>query len=112
MLNYFVAQIRIHNYQEYEKYLDKFDDIFSKYKGEYLAIDESPTLLEGKWNYTKSVLIKFNSKKDFEDWYYCDDYQRRRGCAPGCGSAGHGSRSRRPWSCAGRPAGSGPKAEG
>jgi uncharacterized protein (DUF1330 family) len=76
MLNYFVAQIRIHNYQEYEKYLDKFDDIFSKYKGEYLAIDESPTLLEGKWNYTKSVLIKFNSKKDFEDWYYSDDYQK------------------------------------
>ena len=30
---------------------------------------------------------------------------RRRGCAPGCGSAAHGSRSRRPWSCAGRRAG-------
>jgi uncharacterized protein (DUF1330 family) len=76
MSNYFVAQIKIHNYQEYEKYLDKFDDIFSKYKGEYLAIDESPTLLEGDWNYTKSVLIKFNSKKDFEDWYYSSEYQK------------------------------------
>ena len=30
---------------------------------------------------------------------------RRRGCAPGYGNAGHGSRSRRPWSCAGRRAG-------
>ena len=72
---YFVAQIKIHNYQEYEKYLDRFDDIFSRYKGEYLAIDETPTLLEGEWNYTKSVLIKFNSKKDFEDWYYSGEYQ-------------------------------------
>ncbi len=76
MIHYFVAQIRIHDTIEYDRYLDKFDDIFSKYRGEYLAIDESPTLLEGEWNYTKSVLIKFKSKKDFEDWYYSDEYQK------------------------------------
>jgi uncharacterized protein (DUF1330 family) len=76
MTHYFVAQIKIHDQDEYNKYLDKFDDIFSKYKGEYLAIDESPSLLEGNWNYTKSVLIKFNSKEEFEDWYYSEDYQK------------------------------------
>jgi uncharacterized protein (DUF1330 family) len=76
MMHYFSAQIRINDPDEYEKYLDKFDDIFSRYKGEYLAIDESPTLLEGEWNYTKSVLIKFNCKQDFEDWYYSEDYQK------------------------------------
>ena len=75
MIHYFVAQIKINNPDEYEKYLDGFNDIFSQYKGEYLAIDESPTLLEGNWNYIKSVLIKFNSKQDFEDWSYSDDYQ-------------------------------------
>jgi uncharacterized protein (DUF1330 family) len=76
MIHYFVAQIKINNPDEYEKYLEHFDDIFSRYKGEYLAIDESPTLLEGDWNYTKSVLIKFKSKQDFNDWYYSDDYQK------------------------------------
>lgn len=76
MIHYFVAQIKINDSDEYQKYLDKFDDIFSNYKGEYLAIDESPVLLEGDWNYTKSVLIKFKSKQDFEDWYYSDDYQK------------------------------------
>ena len=76
MIHYFVAQIKIENPDEYEKYLEKFDDIFSRYKGEYLAIDEFPTLLEGNWNYTKSVLIKFNSEQDFEDWYYSEDYQK------------------------------------
>jgi uncharacterized protein (DUF1330 family) len=75
MIHYFVAQIKIHEPVEYEKYLENFDDIFSRFKGEYLAIDESPTLLEGNWDYTKSVLVKFNSKKDFEDWYYSEDYQ-------------------------------------
>jgi len=72
---YFVAQISIHDQNEYRKYLEKVDDIFSRYKGEYLAVDETPTLLEGAWNYSKSVLIKFDSKQDFEEWYYSDDYQ-------------------------------------
>jgi uncharacterized protein (DUF1330 family) len=75
MTHYFVAQIRIHDPEEYEKYLENFDDIFSRYKGKYLAIDESPLVLEGSWEYTKSVLVKFDSKHDFEDWYYSDDYQ-------------------------------------
>lgn len=75
MAHYFVAQIRIHDPAEYEKYLERFDEIFSLYNGEYLAIDESPTLLEGSWDYTKSVLVKFNSKKEFEDWYYSPAYQ-------------------------------------
>jgi uncharacterized protein (DUF1330 family) len=75
MKYYFSAQIKIVNQDEYQKYLDKIDDIFSRYNGEYLAIDESPELLEGDWHYTKSVLIKFNSKQDFENWYYSEDYQ-------------------------------------
>jgi uncharacterized protein (DUF1330 family) len=76
MAHYFVAQIKINDPIEYDKYLENFDEIFSCYNGEYLAIDESPTLLEGNWDYTKSVLVKFNNKKDFEDWYYSDEYQK------------------------------------
>lgn len=75
MKYYFVAQIRINDLREYEKYLENFDDIFSRFRGEYLAIDESPQLLEGTWEYTKSVLIKFDSKADFEAWYFSEDYQ-------------------------------------
>jgi uncharacterized protein (DUF1330 family) len=76
MTHYFVAQIRIHDQNEYNKYLDKFDEIFSRYNGEYLAIDETPSLLEGNWNYSKSVLIKFSSKREFEDWYFSKEYQK------------------------------------
>jgi uncharacterized protein (DUF1330 family) len=75
MKHYFVAQIKIHDPVEYGKYLENFDDIFTRFKGEYLAIDEFPTLLEGNWDYTKSVLVQFNSKRDFEEWYYSEDYQ-------------------------------------
>jgi uncharacterized protein (DUF1330 family) len=76
MSHYFIANIKINNPAEYERYLDQIDEIFSKYKGEYLSVDSNPLVLEGNWNYTKSVLIKFNDKKDFNEWYYSEDYQK------------------------------------
>lgn len=76
MKHYFAAQIKINDNDEYEKYLENFDEIFSKYNGKYLAIDESPSLLEGSWNYTKSVLVEFKTREEFEAWYYSDDYQK------------------------------------
>ena len=76
MKYYFVAQIRIDNPGEYEKYLEHIDDVFSKYKGEYLAVDESPDVIEGEWAYSKFVIIQFESRKDFEEWYYSEDYQK------------------------------------
>lgn len=72
---YFIAQIRINEYHEYQKYIDKSGEIFKKYNGEYLSVDNDPVILEGKYNYTRSVLIKFKSKSDFEDWYNSDAYQ-------------------------------------
>lgn len=76
MAYYFSAQIRIHNTEEYDKYLENFDDIFSRYKGTILAVDETPTILEGAWEYTKTVLISFPSREDFESWYFSRDYQQ------------------------------------
>lgn len=72
---YFAANIRIHDPVQYKKYLDGADEIFEKYNGEYLAVDESPQILEGKWNYTKAVLIKFPSREDFEKWYSSQEYK-------------------------------------
>jgi uncharacterized protein (DUF1330 family) len=72
---YFIAHIRINDLEEYHKYIDKSGAVFAKYKGEYLSVDNDATLLEGKYDYTRTVMIKFDSKSDFEDWYYSDEYQ-------------------------------------
>jgi len=72
---YFLAQIKITDEKEYQKYLDTCDDVFAKYKGEYLAADASPDILEGSWNYTRSVIIEFPNKMDFYAWYESDEYQ-------------------------------------
>lgn len=72
---YFVANIRIKDIKEYQKYLDKVNKVCEMYDIEYLAVDESPQILEGNWKYTKSVLIKFRSKEDFDRWYFSKEYQ-------------------------------------
>ena len=46
---YFVAQIKVNDEKEYERYLEKCDEVFEKYNGEYLAADLNPEILEGKW---------------------------------------------------------------
>lgn len=75
MSYYFIAQIRIKDGIEYQKYLDNADNIFRKYKGEYLSVDNNPQIVEGCWNYTRTVLIRFNNKNDFDEWYNSKDYQ-------------------------------------
>jgi uncharacterized protein (DUF1330 family) len=75
MSYYFITQIKIFDNLEYQKYIDQSGKIFKKYKGEYLSVDNEPVILEGKWDYSRSVLIKFKSKKDFGDWYNSEEYK-------------------------------------
>jgi uncharacterized protein (DUF1330 family) len=74
-MHYFIAQIQLNDPEEYQKYIDKSDEVFKKYNGRYLAVDKNTEVLEGSWIYTRAVVIQFESKSDFEDWYYSDDYQ-------------------------------------
>jgi uncharacterized protein (DUF1330 family) len=76
MSYYFLANIKINDLDEYQKYLNEVDEIFSKYNGTYLALDEKPLILEGKWEYTRAVIIEFKNKIDFDNWYNSEDYQR------------------------------------
>jgi len=72
---YFVANIKIEDYTEYQKYIEKVDEVFSKYNGKYLALDDNPRILEGEWKYTRSLIICFDTEEDFYNWYNSEDYQ-------------------------------------
>ena len=73
---YFIAQIRINDDKEYQNYIDKTEEVFKKYKGEYLAVDNNPTILEGNWDYSRTVLIKFETRMELDSWYNSDEYQK------------------------------------
>ena len=75
MSAYFIANIRIHDEAKYQKYLAAVDCVFEKFNGKYLAIDPSPEVLEGQWNYSRAVLIEFPDEKSLNAWYHSSEYQ-------------------------------------
>jgi uncharacterized protein (DUF1330 family) len=72
---YFVAQIQINDMNEYQKYLDGTDSVFTKYNGKYLAVDTKPEVLEGDWLYGRIIIIEFEDEKELKDWYESPEYQ-------------------------------------
>ena len=72
---YFMANILIGDDQDYQLYLDRSEEVFARYKGSYLAVDNKPEVLEGDWSYSRAVLIRFDKKEDFDAWYRSDEYQ-------------------------------------
>lgn len=75
---YFIAHIRIHDPDEYAKYLERVDDVFAKYQGKYLAVDDTPVILEGKWAYRRIVLIEFPNQDELQRWYDSPEYRHIR----------------------------------
>lgn len=75
MSYYFIAKIKIVNDALYQKYLDGADNVFEKFNGEYLAVDDFPEVLEGGRKHGRTVIIKFETKDEFEDWYFSKEYQ-------------------------------------
>ena len=72
---YLIAQIRIHDRAEYEKYAAGFPAVFARHRGELLAVSEDPVVVEGEWPYTRTVLIRFPSADDARGWYDSPEYQ-------------------------------------
>jgi uncharacterized protein (DUF1330 family) len=73
---YFVAQIDIHDPQEYKLYEDGFDQIFSNYDGQVVVVDDQPSVLEGSWSRTRIVIIRFRTEDEARRWYGSDEYRK------------------------------------
>jgi len=73
---YLVAQLNIRDRARYAQYVAGFMEILARYGGSLRSVDESPELLEGKWDFTRTVLIEFPSEAAAKSWYHSADYQR------------------------------------
>lgn len=58
-----------------KKYLDRADEVFKRFKGKYLAVDENPTVLEGEWAYSRVIIIQFPDENEFKRWYESPEYK-------------------------------------
>jgi uncharacterized protein (DUF1330 family) len=72
---YAIAQLKITNRATYDRYQAKFMGVMTRFQGRLLAADESPKVLEGKWERDKVVLLSFPDEAAFQRWADSPEYQ-------------------------------------
>lgn len=75
MTVYAIAQIEIFNRSAYDRYQEKFWDVFKQFDGSLLVNDENPKVLEGQWSNDKVVLMSFPSEASFYAWAGSPEYK-------------------------------------
>ena len=76
MTTYVTAQINIQNREKYALYEQGFMEVFVRYEGKMLAVDEAPQVWEGQWTCSRTVLIEFPSVEAAKAWYNSTEYQQ------------------------------------
>jgi len=72
---YAIAQLAMKNREAYDRYQARFMDVFQRFRGRLLAADEHPTVLEGRWDRDKLVLMSFPDEAAFREWAESPAYQ-------------------------------------
>lgn len=75
MSAYILAQIQIHDPVRYRDYTSAFRAQFRDFPGEVLAGDENAIALEGDWPWSKTVILRFETREIARDWYNSAAYQ-------------------------------------
>jgi uncharacterized protein (DUF1330 family) len=71
-----VVQIAIDDRDKYHQYETAgHQEIFDKFGGKVVGIDEDVDVVEGSWPFTRTVLIEFPNKQQAWSWYKSDEYQ-------------------------------------
>lgn len=72
---YAIAQLKITDRAVYDRYQAKFMGVMKRFRGRVLAADESPKVIEGKWDRDKVVLLSFPDEAAFREWVDSPEYQ-------------------------------------
>jgi uncharacterized protein (DUF1330 family) len=72
---YAIALLRFTDRAAYDRYQTRFMDVFVRHQGTLLAADESPQLVEGRWERDKVVLMSFPDAAAFRLWSESPEYQ-------------------------------------
>ena len=71
-----IVQIAINDRDGYHQYeIAGHQEIFDRFSGEVVGLDEDVEIVEGSWPCTRTVLIEFPTKQLARGWYESDEYQ-------------------------------------
>ena len=73
---YMIANLVVHDADEYRKYEKGFFPILKRFSGEFITYDDSHDCLEGSSPLEGRVIVfKFPSEQMARDWYNDEEYQ-------------------------------------
>ena len=72
---FILAQINIHDPATYASYEAGFGEVFARYDGALLSVDDNPETLEGDWPTCRTVIIQFPSADEAKRWFRSEEYQ-------------------------------------
>ena len=71
-----IGQIRVKEPARYKEYAAQFMAILNQYGGALVCIGDVADVLEGQWEYPRTVVIKFPDKNSALRWYHSPEYQK------------------------------------
>ena len=74
MSAYAILQINITNQEKYKEYLNQVTAIVKKHQGEYIVRGGKTEVVLGKWNYQRTVVVRFPSYNAAVLWYNSEEY--------------------------------------
>ena len=73
---YMIANLVVHNVDEYRIYEKGFFPILKRFDGEFITFDDNHQTLEGTApTEGRVIMFKFPSEQAAKDWYNDDEYQ-------------------------------------
>ena len=75
MSGYAIFNIEIKKPEEYKDYVEKVKPLAEKCGGDYIIRGGETKVLEGNWEYPRTVVIKFPSYEKALEWYNSDEYK-------------------------------------
>jgi uncharacterized protein (DUF1330 family) len=73
-----IGKVQIRDRETYKQYQALTKGLIPSFGGKVLAADESPTVLEGSWPVTRTLLLQFDSEADALRWYGSEAYAAAR----------------------------------
>ena len=75
MAAYLLAQVEVHDMEQYRKYTAQTPALIEKYGGRFLVRGGEVVTLEGDAPASRMVLIEFPSLQTVQDFYNSEEYQ-------------------------------------
>ena len=72
---YVIAQGKVEDRGLLDQYVAKAGPSIKSHQGRTIAFDEEPEVVEGKNDYTRTVIVEFPSMTAFRAWYDSPEYQ-------------------------------------